>query len=142
MFKLELIRDNYTTTTTSGKLYVNGVFFGYTLEDSSRGENIKIPGVTAIPTGDYQVAVTESQRFKRKMPMIYTEPNGYELISKGISFKGIRIHGGNTHEHSEGCVLIAMNRISADKIQGSLEAELTEKLLALGGKGTIKVVNR
>ncbi len=141
-FLLELKRDTYTLSSTVGKLYLDGKFFGHTLEDVSRGENIKIYGETAIPTGIYHVKLSISHRFKRIMPMIYTEANGYELINKGISFKGIRIHGGNRSKDSHGCILLAKNKINDDLIQGSLEDELTTKLQSLGGQGKIIVTNQ
>lgn len=138
---LELKRKAYTNKSTCGELWIDGVFFCYTLEDVSRGENIKIFGETAIPTGEYKVSITMSTRFKREMPMIYSEPNGYELINKGVSFKGIRLHGGNTSEDSHGCPLIAKTKVSNDHIYGSMEKELTAKLIELGRVGKIIVTN-
>lgn len=60
--------------------------------------------------------------------MIYNQENGYELKNKGVSFKGVRLHGGNTHKNTEGCILVAYNRLSDDLIQGTAEKDLTEKL--------------
>lgn len=99
---LKLYRDTFTTESSVGKLYNGDEFLCHTLEDVSRGENVKIMAKTAIPTGIYKMQVSMSNRFKRDMIMIFTEDNGYELVNKGISFKGIRIHGGNDHEDSEG----------------------------------------
>lgn len=140
-YQLILRRKYYTLKSTTGELFLNGEFFCYTLEDVVRGENIKIPAQTAIPDGIYNVDLSVSNRFKRLMPMIYSEPNGYELTNKGISFKGIRMHGGNTHEHSEGCILVAKNRLNDDLIQGTMERPLVEELKKLGGKGTITIIN-
>lgn len=141
MFELKVIRDTYTLTTTTGKMYLNGEYFSHTLEDTVRGENIKIPGETAIPAGTYQVEISKSSRFKRDMPMIYSESNRYELKANGISFKGIRIHGGNRAKDSHGCILVAKNKIDNDTIQGSMEKTLTDKLKELGGKGIIIIEN-
>lgn len=126
--KLLLIRDTFTKTTTSGKLYVDGDYFCYTLEDVVRGEGIKISGETAIPTGEYKVILSMSSRFKRLMPMVYTEDNQYEIIKGGISFKGVRLHGGNTHKDTHGCPLIAHNKIDDNTIQGSAEKDLVAEL--------------
>jgi hypothetical protein len=141
-FHLLLLRDSYTELSTVGKLFLNGDYFSETLEDVSRGDSIKINAKTCIPEGTYQVEVSLSNRFQRDMAMIYNQPNGYELVNKGISFKGIRIHGGNKHENTEGCILTAKNRINPDLIQGSMEVELTKKLIELGLKGFITVCNR
>lgn len=121
-------------------MYFNGQYFGYTLEDVSRGENIKISGETCIPTGTYRVKNSFSRRFQRMMPMICNQSNGYELIAKGISFKGIRVHGGNRSKDTHGCILVAKNKLNPDTIQGSLEKELT---VLIGDKeGWVTIVNR
>jgi hypothetical protein len=83
---------------TIGKLFINGVFFCYTLEDAIR-EN-KIPGETAIPYGTYPVILSYSPKFKRIMPEILNVPN----------FTGIRIHSGITPEDTAGCLLVGMER--------------------------------
>lgn len=140
-FELYLTRKKYTLKSTTGKLYLNNEFFCYTLENTVRGANIKIPEFTAIPAGKYKVKLSESYRFKRIMPMIYSELNGYELKANGISFKGIRMHGGNTHENTEGCILVAKNRLNDDLIQGTMERPLVEALEKLGGEGTITIIN-
>ena len=139
-FELCLVRKKYTLQSTTGELFLNNEFFCYTLEDVVRGENIKIPANTAIPSGRYKVKLSFSSRFQRIMPMIYTESNEYETIQKGISFKGIRIHGGNTHHNTEGCILVAKNRLNDDLIQGTMEKELVKALEPLG-EGTITVIN-
>jgi len=121
MYHLLIIRDTFTKKTTIGKLYFNGEYFSFTLEDVSRGDDIKIKKETCIPEGTYRVGITHSNRFKRDMPILYNQSNGYELKSKGISFKGIRLHGGNTSEHTEGCPLVAKNWFDEDTIQGTME---------------------
>ena len=138
--ELKLIRDTFTINTTIGKLYIDDVFFCYTLEDTARDEGIKIKGHTSIPRGEYKVKLSHSSRFKRVMPMIYTESNEYELKNKGISFKGIRIHGGNTHKNTEGCILVAKNKLNDSTIQGTMEKELVKKLTGVENI-TLEVVN-
>lgn len=138
---IDIIRDSYTARSTIGKLYTAGEYFSYTLEDTVRASGIKVPGETAIPAGTYKWQVTHSSRFKRDMICIYTEDNGYELKSQDISFKGLRIHGGNTHENTEGCPLVAKNYINENTIQGTMEKELTAWAKKVGGKGTITIAN-
>jgi Family of unknown function (DUF5675) len=101
--KLLLIREPSGEKCTHGKLYVNGVFECFTLEDVDRkleqgGE--KIYGRTAIPRGSYKVIINFSQRFKRDLPLVLNVPG----------FTGIRIHAGNTAEDTEGCVLVGSSR--------------------------------
>lgn len=96
---------------TIGRMYLDGVFFCNTLEDTDRGlmqsmsvgeiMNVKIAGRTAIPVGDYKLALTYSPRFKKIMPQV--------LNVKG--FTGVRIHAGNTAKDTEGCPLVGDNTI-------------------------------
>jgi len=101
--KLFLVRRKpYTDDYTSGKLYVNGEFECWTLEDKVREiQNVpvsawKIKGKTAIPRGTYRIDIDWSNRFKKLMLHV--------LDVKG--FDGIRIHIGNTDKDVEGCVLV------------------------------------
>lgn len=55
----------------------------------------KIKGKTAIPTGRYRLCWTPSTRFKRHTLQLMDVPG----------FGGIRWHGGNTEEDTEGCLL-------------------------------------
>lgn len=96
--KLRLIRDTFTDKSTIGKLYVNGVEYCHTLEDKDRNlesGGIKKPGVTCIPRGTYEVIIDFSNRFRVMMPHILNVPQ----------FDGIRIHPGNKHTDTEGCIL-------------------------------------
>lgn len=111
-----LQRTDYRGLSTIGELVApDGSVIGYTLEDVVRAWGVKDKGRTAIPAtaGDslYRMSVTRSQRFGRDMPIIYTESDKVTLRSSGIGFKGVRIHGGNTHLNTDGCVLVAKERI-------------------------------
>lgn len=107
-------RDTPTENSTPGRLFVvehgKERFVCYTLEDIPRA--VKIPGKTAIPVGEYQVTISHSARFKRQLPLLHAVPN----------FTGIRIHGGNTHENTEGCVLVGRVRNSSDRISNCAPA--------------------
>lgn len=92
-----------------GRLYINGVYFCDTLEDTDRGlddtmteediKEMKVYGETAIPTGIYTVLLTYSPKYKKVMP----------LINKVKGYSGIRIHSGNTAKDTEGCLLVGKN---------------------------------
>lgn len=102
---LELKRVNSNETSTLGELYIDGVFFSNTMEDTDRNLNqfqsieeikrLKIHGLTAIPTGTYEVIVSYSNRFQMYLPLLLSVP-GYD---------GIRMHPGNKAEDTEGCIL-------------------------------------
>lgn len=95
---------------TIGKMYINGEYFCDTLEDTDRGltqimtlseiKEVKEYGCTAIPTGRYQVAYTYSNRFKKHLPLLLQVP----------AFDGVRIHSGNTHNDTDGCILLGENK--------------------------------
>lgn len=115
-------------------MFVNGKFFGYTMEDVVRdlSKEQKVMHKTAIPAGQYSVVVNMSNHFKREMCQILNVPQ----------FEGIRIHGGNTAEDTSGCILVAKNydpKIPA--IQGSLEKEITAIVKADKNPSTITVLD-
>lgn len=84
---------------------VESAQIGYVVEDKDRGLSqrmsakeiaaVKVKGRTAIPEGRYRVLVTYSMRFKKLLPILINVPG----------FSGIRIHTGNTHLNTEGCLL-------------------------------------
>ena len=101
--KLRVERGLPGVSSTIGKLYVDGVFFSYTLEDVDRhleDGGKKIPGETAIPRGAYKVTIDFSNRFQRQMMHVLGVPQ----------FEGIRIHAGNTDKDTEGCILLGKVR--------------------------------
>lgn len=106
LVKREYKKKDYTI----GKMYINGEYFCDTLEDTDRGltmtmslaeiKDVKEYGRTAIPTGRYQVAYTYSNRFKKHLPLLLQVP----------AFDGVRIHSGNTHNDTDGCILLGENK--------------------------------
>jgi hypothetical protein len=79
-----------------GNLYVGEKFECYTIEDPPR--EVKIPGITGIPAGEYRIIIDFSERFKRLMPLLLDVPD----------FEGIRIHAGNSAIDTSGCILVGM----------------------------------
>lgn len=136
---LEVKRDAKELTYTLGEFYVDGEREYYTVEDTVRerpGEPVsawKIQGITAIPAGEYNVIITMSARFKRMMPLLENVPG----------FTGVRIHGGNTAENTDGCIVVGMSRNdngvyncapALKELQASIQAALDA-----GEKVTIKI---
>lgn len=121
--KLTLKRTDFTDRSTIGELFVNGVFFCYTIEDKDRNLNndmdikeivrLKQYGITAIPCGTYRMELTMSNRFKRALPLLYNV-KGYE---------GVRLHRGNTAEDSLGCPILGMKK-GVDAVYQSTVAEV------------------
>ena len=137
--KLLLVRDVYAPRFTLGKLHVNNIRQFYTIEDKVRevkGEPVecwKVPGETAIPAGTYPVVITKSKRFNKPMPLLLDVPG----------FLGIRIHAGNRHPDTEGCILVGTMRTS-DGVANSRYAcgillESIQRALDNGQKVTIEI---
>lgn len=140
--ELTLIRDTYTNKSTTGRLFIDGVEFCYTLEDVVRAKGVKIYGETAIPSGVYSVTLSYSNRFKELMPLVYNKPDLTVKDGLGVSFSGIRIHSGNTAEHTHGCILLGSSK-SVDFVGNSKRTY--KQLLKLLGDFDIlklKVINK
>lgn len=118
-------------SSTPGKIYVDGNFECFTLEDPIH--EVKVPGETCIPAGRYEVSLTFSPHFQRILPLINDVPQ----------FTGVRIHPGNTPRDTEGCILVGGFRLGPSKIGGSRVAfdRLFEKLQASSSKIFITVEN-
>ena len=93
-----LYRNQPKGNTLTGRLVINGRYFCNTLERVGY----------QIPALCYHVAVTQSPKFKRLLPIVQNVPQR----------SGIRFHRGTKPTHSTGCILIP-----ADK-----ELELTNLL--------------
>jgi hypothetical protein len=119
---ITLTRKHFSEKSTVGDLFINDKWFCYTLEDVDRqrqgfetilpwSSSLKIPRETAIPRGEYEIIVNVSNRFKKSMPLLLNVPD----------FLGVRIHSGNTAEHTEGCILVGKFK-NPDMITGSRDA--------------------
>jgi hypothetical protein len=93
-----LKRDTFTDKSTIGKLFIDGEFECFTLEDVVR--ETKVYGATAIPVGTYRVIVDFSNHFQKDLPHVLDVPG----------FEGVRIHCGNTDKDTEGCILLGRTR--------------------------------
>ena len=100
--KLLLQRERTRNGATFGTLAIEGEHFCLTLEDAVRElhdrpvAEWKVPGSTAIPEGTYRVTMELSTRFGPATLTLNAVPG----------FTSIRIHGGNTTEDTEGCILV------------------------------------
>lgn len=115
--EIKVIRETYSKDSTIGKMYINDVFFCYTLEDAVREKKIK--NVTAIDAGKYEVLINFSNRFKQLMPLLLNVKN----------YEGVRIHWGNYSKDTEGCILVG-NKKGVDFVGNSKQcyAVLISKL--------------
>ena len=133
--EIKLVRKYRNSNYCIDKLYINGIYFSDALEDPDRGltdemsleeiKKIKIKGNTCIPYGIYNVTITYSAKFKRKLP----------LINNVKGFDGIRIHSGNTPTDTSGCILPGFNKVKGKVINSK---DTTERLINLIGTALSK----
>lgn len=99
-------RSGYTV----GRMFIDGVKFCDTLEDTDRdlnkngifdGDENKVYSETAIPYGAYRVTLETSPKFGRLLPYVHDVPH----------FSGILIHRGNTPADTAGCILVGENSV-------------------------------
>ena len=117
----------YKVNSTIGEIYINGEFFCYSLEDVGRPANTKVYGETCIPEGVYKLKVNLSNRFKREMVLLYNQKD-YSVDYNGVRFTGIRVHGGNDVGDTEGCPLVAFNKINDEMVYSKADIALVDKL--------------
>lgn len=124
-------KNNYTISN----LFINGKFYCNTIEDVVRDINkngtfdcgeFKISGHTAIPYGKYEIQVTYSPKFKRKLPLLLNVKH----------FEGIRIHRGNTAKDSSGCLIPGENTKRGMVLNSTkYELELTNLIESANKRG-------
>ena len=102
---LKLQRNAPNGAALRGKLYIDGTYFCDTLERVG----VQIPALW------YTVAVTQSPRFKRLLPIVERVPGR----------TGIRFHVGTQPQHSSGCILVPSRAI---------EDELVDRLIGRGAE--------
>lgn len=119
--KLTLKRIAKKTTYTIGRLFVDGVRFCDTLEDTDRGLKQtdspasvaarKVYGETAIPSGTYTVAMNVVSRKYAGVDWYKRNCNGgrMPLLQRVPGYEGVLIHPGNTALDTLGCILVGKN---------------------------------
>ena len=138
---LTMFREPSVEGATISKLFNGLDFVCDVLEDEIREvvgapvESWKVKDKTAIPAGTYPVTLVHSARFGPDTLTLNEVPG----------FLYIRIHGGNTQHHTEGCLLPG-TRNSVNTVAGSQVAlrklrELVVPELQGGGEVTIEIFN-
>jgi hypothetical protein len=141
--KLVVQRGPSYQHATIGKLYIDGHYACCTLEDQIREvegvpvDEWKVHGNTAIPAGTYRVTLEYSGRFGVDTLTINDVPG----------FKYIRIHAGNTHDDTEGCILVGMAATDHSLVGGTSRPALSllksqvQRAIAEGDTVTIEINN-
>jgi len=137
---ISIIRKPSEKGCTISNWYVDGQPFCVGLEDVVRGQGQpKIFGQTAIPAGTYQVKVTMSNRFKRRLPELSDLPGKVTMFGgRVIGSCGIRIHPGNYATDTQGCLLpgltvaaggtmVTNSRIAFEKLFARIETAIEKE---------------
>lgn len=131
---MKIKRHWYTNRSSIGNFFINELTHCSSLEDVARAPGVKIPKVTAIPAGEYEVIIDFSQRFQRRMPHVLDVPG----------FDGIRIHAGNRPEDTEGCPILGYQKgpdmVWDNKAYDDFYKRL-EEALNLGEKVTLEITD-
>ena len=98
---IQLIRNQPQGSAITGRLVINGRWFCNTLERVGY----------QIPALCYHLAVTQSPKFRRLLPIVQNVPQR----------SGIRFHRGFKPEHSTGCILVVADNINdnTDNLRGN-----------------------
>ena len=111
---LTLVRESRTANAILGRLYHNGGFVCYTLENRAK----------AIPAGQYTIENSKSPKFKRELPLVYND-------STVKPKRGVRIHAGNTWKDSTACVLVGMGRGLKEGEDSLTDSRLAETMVTM-----------
>lgn len=132
--------------TTFGVLFVDGEPECRTLEDGvledplERVENWKIPGLSAIPAGVYDISLEDSPKFGHDTITLNNVP-GYSYV---------RVHSGEDIDDTEGCIIVGDRvdeknfKISGGKVRGvlaKLKAKVQDAIRGRHERVTIEIIN-
>lgn len=149
--ELRLKRIARKANYTIGKLYIDNKYVCDTMEDTDRNlfqdmpieqlKRQKIAGITAIPTGTYQITMkVQSPRFSKKKQYLFC--GGYlPRLLNVPGYEGVLIHIGNYPSDTEGCILVGENKKKGMVINSTVIFKALYTILkAASDKGdTIKI---
>jgi len=105
MVNLELERFGYGKDSTLGRLFVDGEFECFTLEDERR--EVKVYGETCIPTGTFEILLRkEGGKHKDYLDLFPELHKGMLWLQDVPDFEWVYIHIGNYESQTLGCPLV------------------------------------
>lgn len=135
---------------TIGRISIDGVVIGNTIEDTDRGltqstplseiRKKKVQNETAIPTGTYEVTMdVVSPKFKDR---VWAKPYKGKIprLLNVPGFDGILIHPGTDQDSTSGCLIPGLNTI-VGKVTSSQDTfhKIMKILLSAKDKITIEI---
>ena len=97
--KIDIVRTYFARELTKGIMFVDDIFYGYTLEPEMKMPNEQSYVNRCISAGNYQARYEYSVKFKEHLVELKRVPNHDE----------IKIHAGNYRKDTRGCILIGKN---------------------------------
>lgn len=94
--KIEVIRTCFNPLYTKGIMFVDNIFFGYTLEPQRKRVDETSHINRCINTGEYLAKYEYSPKFRQHLIELKNVPNRSE----------IKIHAGNFSKDTQGCILV------------------------------------
>ena len=107
---IEHNRLDYYAQTTIGVIRFLGLREIFSLEDTVRPLNIKVKKHTAISAGVYLVSIRYSDRFEREVLCLSNQKDLFTILNGIIKFTYVYSHGGNRHQDTDACILVAFHR--------------------------------
>ena len=134
--EIKIVRKYKKEKYTIGDVFVNDKWFGNSLEDADRGldqsmslsqlKKLKKYGITAIPTGRYEVKSYFWPKYRKIYPLLVNVP----------AYTGILIHGMQNASQSLGCIGIGENKKKGEILNSQVYVRrLTEMLISAEKKG-------
>ena len=119
MTEIRVNRFYFDGENSIGKLYVDGKFECFTLEDQTRPDGApKVPGETCIPKGVYKCGIHPNKQGRFRLAYIKRWGSPFDagaIEIKGVpNFTDILIHTGVDDSHTFGCLLVG-RKVTLDK---------------------------
>ena len=118
---IRLIRNHPHHNAIFGRLYVDSLMQGEHHQYAFATDTLEHYQY-AIPTGCYRLRITQSAKFGELLPIldgVYGFARPHTPMRQRI---GIRIHAGNTIQHTTGCVLVGDADASNQRLLSSRKA--------------------
>lgn len=128
---MQLVVDRYLSNddATLSKVFLEGNFECYGLEDEYREMSAKVMGETRIPAGTYKVTARKEGGFHGR----YSNDRRFKDFHRGMlwirdvpNFKWVLIHVGNTVEDTAGCLLVGTSANENNMTVGASAAAYTK----------------
>lgn len=116
--KINVERFSENDIDDLGKVFVDGTFICYSIENPDRA--VKIMDKTAIPEGIYKVGKRLSPHFGVEVPWIMDVPG----------FQDVLIHWGNTVASTHGCLVVGLRIGQLEGQRAVLDSKLAWDKLA------------